>query len=188
MEEEMITFELIRKIQREEKENPSLSKIPENFFELAYQYLEKKKEMIKDLKDELEVRAIQRLLNEIYNIRERKIVNFALLAARSNLIPENLTSEEKEFFEKILAIIKERREKKLEEKEVKEVEISLQEKEEEVKEEVKLVKVRFKQELPEFIGIDEKTYGPFKENDEAKIPYENAKLLEEAQIVEILDQ
>lgn len=39
------------------------------------------------------------------------------------------------------------------------------------------VEVRFLQEIPEFVGIDLKDYGPFKPNDTAEIPLENAILL-----------
>jgi len=40
-----------------------------------------------------------------------------------------------------------------------------------------LMVVRFLQEIPEIVGADMKTYGPFKPEDIASIPKENAKIL-----------
>jgi len=37
--------------------------------------------------------------------------------------------------------------------------------------------VRFVQEVPAIIGVDMKTYGPFKPEDIATLPAENAKIL-----------
>ncbi len=169
MAEETITFEFLRSVQRKEKSEPTLSKIPSNFFEISKEYLERKRKMIKDKKDEYEVRNIKRVLEDIFNTREKKIINFALLAARTDISIENLTEEEKEFFEKIKDLIKKRR---------KNVLISLSENNK--------VRVKFLQDMPKFIGMDEVTYGPFKSGDEADIPIENARVLEEKNIVKII--
>lgn len=175
MAEETITFELIRKIQREEERSPKLSKLPENFYQNVKNYLQQKRkilEKIEERKATIEMKNIERLVEDIFNRRERKIVTQAINSARVSLTVENLTEEEREFFNKVVAIIRERRDEFLKE---------LIERREE-KESVSMVV--FKEAVPEFLGIDMKTYGPFEKGDIAKLPEENAKILVERGLAE----
>lgn len=167
---EAITFELIRKIQREEQRQPKLTKLPENFFQSVSAYLQQKRK-IKDRISSLELKNIERLIEDIFNRRERKILNSAIIAVRTNIPPENLEEDEKEFFEKIVNLLKERRDESLKK-------ILMEEKEELVS------LVVFKEDTPQFLGVDEKTYGPFKKGDIARLPEENMKVLIERGIVE----
>lgn len=165
----MITFEIIRKIQRDEQLTPKLTKLPENFYQNVKIYLDQKRK-ITDRKIVLEVKNIERLVEDIFNRRERKIINSAIIAARTNIPPENLTNEEKDFFEKIVSLIKSRRGDILENLfKTKEETVGL---------------VVFKESVPEFVGSDEKVYGPFQKGDIAKLPEENVKILKERGIVE----
>ncbi|MEM5879414.1 MAG: hypothetical protein QXU74_02900 [Candidatus Aenigmatarchaeota archaeon] len=175
MAEEMITFELIRKIQREEERSPKLSKLPENFYSNVKNYLQQKRKILEKMEDRkasIELKNIERLVEDIFNRRERKIVTQAINSARIGLTIENLTDEERDFFNRVKEIIKERREKVLKE---------LVEKGEE-KETVSMVV--FKEAVPEFVGADLKTYGPFEKGDIAKLPEENVKVLVEKGLVE----
>jgi DNA replication initiation complex subunit (GINS family) len=173
MPEETITFELIRSIQREEQRSPKLTKLPEEFFLNVDGYLQQKRrvaETKEDRKGELESKNIERLIEDIFNRRERKILNQALIAARTNIPPENLTEEEKVFFDDIIITIKARR-------------LSIDKMlGNEKREEVNMVV--FKEDVPEFVASDMKTYGPFKKGDIAKLPDENIKVLMERGIVE----
>ncbi len=172
MVEETITFELIRRIQREEQRVPKLTKLPENFYISLSAYLEQKKSLIKDdRKTALEMKNIERLIEDIFNRRERKILNSAIIAARTNIPSENLNDEEKEFFDKIVNWIKERRDSDLKK-------MLSGEKEELVS------LIVFKEDTPEFVGSDEKSYGPFKKGDIARLPEENMKVLIERGIAE----
>ncbi|MEM5853077.1 MAG: hypothetical protein QXG39_00485 [Candidatus Aenigmatarchaeota archaeon] len=174
MVEETITFELIRKIQREEESSPKLSKLPENFYQNVKNYLQQKRKILEKMDDKkisVEVKNIERLVEDIFNRRERKIVTQAINCARVNLSVENLTKEEEEFFEKVKILIKERREKILRD---------LLEK----TEEKKILLIIFKEPVPEFVGVDMNTYGPFGKGDIAKIPEENARILIEKGLAE----
>jgi DNA replication factor GINS len=170
MPEETISYELIRKVHREEQESSKPTKLPENFFEAVAQYIEQKKKL-EDKKSALEVKNVERLVEDIFNRRERKIINFAIIGARTNIPPENLLEEEKEFYQKLVEIIKKRREEKL--KKIFEG----------GKKEVTTLVV-FKEDVPQFLGADEKLYGPFKKGDIAKLPEENVKILLERNVVE----
>jgi DNA replication initiation complex subunit (GINS family) len=170
MAENSITFETIRKIQIEEKTLSKLAKLPENFYNNVSRYLEQKRRIGEGRKDN-EIKNLERIIEDIFNRRERKIVLSALLSARTNIPPENLTDEEEKFFESIMQIIKSRRENILN-KILKSPEDKL------------MVKVVFKKDVDEFVGSDLKTYGPFKANDVAEIPEENFKIFLDMGIVE----
>lgn len=173
MPEETITFELIRRIQNEEQRLSKLSKLPENFFKSIANYLEQKKQLTlkDDRKVALELKNVERLVEDIFNRRERKILNFAIISARTGIPPENLLEEERDFYNSIANLVKERREIELK--------TLLAGRKEEL---VSLVV--FKEDVPEFIGINEKTYGPFKKGDIARLPEENIKVLIERGIAE----
>lgn len=173
MTEETITFEFIRKIHLSEKNSTTLTKLPENFFLSSINYLNKKKKTISndDRKSTLELRTIERLIEDIFNRRERKILNLAIISARTGLPPENLTEEEKTFYNSLLDLIKSRRETSL--KIFSSTDIPKNKN-----------KVTFKENVPAFVGSDMVTYGPFKKGDIAVIPEDNMKILLEKGIVE----
>ena len=161
---EPITFEFIRKIQREEQKIAKLTKLPEDFYSSLSTYLEQKKSLKEDRKNALEIKNIEILLEDIFNRRERKILNFAIIAARTGIPPENLSEDERTFFDLIVAAVKKRRDERLKN--------ILGEKKEEL-----IRMIVFNEDVSEFVGIDEKTYGPFKKGDTTKLPEENIKLL-----------
>lgn len=166
---ETITFELIRKIQREEQRVHNLTKLPENFFETVNSYLENKRRLEReDRKTALEIKNIERLVEDIFNRRERKIINQAIIFSRAGIKPENLTDEEKVFFERIVDFTKKRRDSFFK--------IAGKEK--------AAPMIVFKEDVPEFIGSDLKNYGPFKKGEIAKLPEENMKIFLEKGLAE----
>jgi len=168
MPEEPITFEFIRKIQREEMSEPKLSKIPNDFYQKAKNYLEQKKKIAEKKEDKLterEIKNVERIMEDIFNRRETKMLNLALITVRTNLPPENLIEDEKEFFESAVNMLRTQRERVL----------SLLFKKTKLKQDIE--KIEFKEDVEEFVGIDLNKYGPFKKGDVADIPKDNAKLL-----------
>jgi len=166
--EEPITFEFIRKVHREEQREPRLSKIPKDFYQKARDYLDQKTKLSLKKKDRLaslEVKNVERLLKDIFNRRETKIVTHAIITARTDIPPPNLIKEEKEFFEIMTNTLKKERDRVLN---------LLFKKTKELKE---FVKIKLKEDIEEFVGIDLKKYGPFKKGQVVKIPKENAELL-----------
>ncbi len=169
---EVITFELIRKIQTEEQNLPKLTKLPENFYNAISAYLEQKKQLA--LKDDkrtvLETKNVKRLVEDIFNRRERKILNASIVSARTNIQPENLTEEEKGFYNSIVDMVKQRRDDKLQELLA------------EDRNESSLI--MFKEDAPEFVGSDLKNYGPFRKGDITRLPQDNMKVLMERGLIE----
>lgn len=174
MSEETITFELIRKIQLEEQKANTLTRLPTNFFNAVSNYLEQKKKIVAsdDRKGSLELKSIERLVEDIFNRRERKILNVSIISARSGLPPENLSEEEKPFYNSMVSLIKIRRSELLNNLLISKPESQ--------------PAVIFKEDIPEFLGIDEKAYGPFKKGDTAILPEENMRILLDRGVVEKL--
>ena len=52
---------------------------------------------------------------------------------------------------------------------------------------VKKVRVKFLVDVPEFVGIDLREYGPFSKGEIAEIPEENANVLIERKVVEVVE-
>ena len=166
-----VTFDYIRRIQIEEQKSSQLTKIPEDFYESVSNYLEKKRENISEKRSNIEIKNVERLVKNIYERRERKILNAALLKVRIGVEPQNLINKEREFFEKIVNVLREMRE-----------EIFKKVFEPKEKEQVSLVV--FKEDFPAFVGTDGLSYGPFKKGDVAKLPEENVKVLLERGVAE----
>ncbi len=116
-----ITLETLYDILRNEKKKEDLQKLESSFFADVINYLREKKSLL-DLncereelfaagekeKVEYELRSIKRILKEIYEKREKKIIDIALNRSKtgSDIInTDALLREEKEFYKSILGTL-----------------------------------------------------------------------------------
>jgi len=167
--EEAITFEYIREAQRAEQKSQQLNKLPDDFFEKVKEYIQQKRENAKRNEDALlEIKNIERIVEDIYNRRESKIVSLAVLSVRTGLIPANMLDHEEELFEQITRALRKSR-----------VFLdSLMEKP--LRKQAEYIRVEFLDDIEEFIGIDLKKFGPYNKGDKALIPKDNADLFVKA--------
>ncbi len=167
--EEAITFEYIREAQRAEQKSQQLNKLPEDFFEKVKEYIRQKRENAKKNEDALlEIKNIERIVEDIYNRRESKIVSLAVLSVRTGLIPANMLVHEEELFEQITRALRKSR-----------IFLdSLMEKP--LRKQAEYIRVEFLDDIEEFIGIDLKKFGPYNKGDKALIPKDNADLFVKA--------
>ena len=121
MEEIKITLETLYDILRNEKQREDLQQLNSTFFIDVVSYLKEKKKLLgsKQEEDDLfaagerekleyELRSIKRILKEVYEKREKKILDIALNKSRtgSDIIDTGaLLREEKEFYDLILDIM-----------------------------------------------------------------------------------
>lgn len=154
----MLTYESIRKILDEEKATGRLTIIPDTFFNDALAYLDKK---AKVAEEEWKLDSARRRLQDIMELRERKIMNSAVNSVKANVSVDNLTAEEKEFFSSLVFIIKKFRQNLQKTMDLKE------------KEEL----VVFLQDVQQFVGTNLKNYGPFRSGDLATVPKPVAELV-----------
>lgn len=167
MTDDILTFETIKQIDREEQNSPKTTKLPDRFFEKLQAYLDAKAKILKEKSDpatSMEFQNTKRILQRILEIRERKLVTQALYSVRTGLPAENLTPEEKDFFDKLLVQLKDFR-------------ISVERAMEPKKAEKPVKIVNFLEDTEAFVGPDAESYGPFKQGDVATIPVPNALIL-----------
>jgi len=163
---------------KRELESAELERLPSDFYSRIADYLRRLKEegrMLdkKTLKAsllEIEVRNVKRMLRELIRARYRKLVKKAFEGQK---VPsEFLTVEEEKICAGLLPLAEAYRTfaKNLLQGHVPKVSVGRER-------EHKRVVLRFLREIPAIIGADMKTYGPFKAENVASLPIENANVL-----------
>ncbi|MBT4446417.1 DNA replication complex GINS family protein [archaeon] len=114
-----ITLETLYDVLRNEKKSEELQQLEKTFFIDVVSYLREKKSLVTSRQDEdelfatsdrkkleYEMRSIKRILKEIYEKREKKLIAIALNKSRtgSDIIDTgSMLPEEKEFFSKVVS-------------------------------------------------------------------------------------
>jgi len=163
---------------KKEKENTEVQPLPKDFFDRLAQYAKKLREEGRML-DEKATRArlllcesknVKKLCGELIQLRYEKVLRKVM--AGETVVKEGLTDDEEKLFREMVTSTESYQNflKGVLSGRSLSVEI-------EVKEKAKKRLLRFLQEIPAIIGADMKTYGPFKPEDVASMPAENARIL-----------
>ena len=196
-----ITYETLFELLRREKNREELQTLDQKFFNNVVAYLKEKKAMI-DKKDqglsEFSTEAglpekeqhenIKKIIKDLYDKREKKIINLAIEKTKTGSVDtEHLLEEEKIMFERLFNVLDNTRKSVLHkvlmmEKPSVEVKcLSSEEKEEEKQEEQKeepgKKKVIFLEQTPKFVGKDLEVYGPYEPDDVAELTEDIANIL-----------
>ncbi|MCB9362746.1 hypothetical protein H6504_04880 [Candidatus Woesearchaeota archaeon] len=217
-----ISYETLFELLRREKYKDDIQKLPETFFDDVLTYISDKKTEIGDANQTIDLLKatehaklrnqlsnVAKILQELYDRREKKILMLAMNKARtdSNIIDTtNLLDIEKQLFHSlvrtmqnyrkgILISVLEGREASVTDAEVKVIVEKQEPKKVENKPEPSpsenaLKKmVRFTHAVPKFVGKELEVYGPFQEEDVANLPGDIAELLiKKGRAVEISSQ
>ncbi|HEY0090707.1 MAG TPA: hypothetical protein VGB37_17790 [Candidatus Lokiarchaeia archaeon] len=189
MDEDEINYRNLRKIQQMEKNSPSLTEIKPDFFNKLSEYLEylnkrfesetssQKRMLLND-----EIQNTKKIAYNIYEQREKKILLAVISKARGG-DPDikNMTDIEKNLFEPILEIIQNSRRKILEKETTQAVPNNINTNKLEEKKKDDNIKnsnpiLRVVQDIPEFVGTDEKKYN-LKNNDIISLPEDMSDML-----------
>ena len=198
MQEVIITYETLFELLQREKERTDLQKLEATFFTDVISYIKDKKKILEAKNDspfaneerkktERQLENIFKILKELYERREKKIIILALDKSRtkSNLIDTvALLKEEKVFFDALTGILDDYRDailySILNEK-MPFMQHKLEKPKEDFKSALELKKttklVRFISHVPKFVGPELEEYGPFEEEDIANLPLEIADVL-----------
>lgn len=196
----IVTYDTLFEILRNEKTKEDLQKLHDTFFYDVTNYLNEKQNIINDNKDQKglfesdekektlhQIGNIKRILTDIYERREKKIINMSVNKSRysSNIIDTSaLLDEEKLFYEMLISLLDSQRNnildkllrgQHLEKQEQTETKEEFKSADELPKESTKLV--RFLTAVPQFMGEDMLEYGPYEEEDVSKLPIEIADVL-----------
>jgi len=199
-QEVVITYETLYELLKRERERTDLQKLEPAFFSDTINYIKDKKKILEAKsedsvfepeerrKTERQLENIYKIVKELYERRERKIISLATDKSRtkSNLIDASgLLKEEKVFFDALTNMLDNYREailfailnekmpfmQSLDEKKPAEIFRSAIE----LKKPTRLV--RFTSHVTKFVGPELEEYGPFEEEDIANLPAEIAEVL-----------
>lgn len=176
-------YEMLKELWRKEVESESLAKLPDDLSQKLREYIGSIKHYLKvsdketlsaEIK-EAAANAVVRLVEDIFELRLRKILRYAL----NNQAPESLYNFEFEFYPSLLKLIQDYRES------VREMATAVAYQDwAQIKSQYELV--CFLKDVEQIIGSDLKVYGPFKAGDLAVLPPENARNLELANVIRII--
>lgn len=195
-----ITFDTLFSILRNEKGREEVQELDPSFYTDVIEYLNEKKDIISKDTDGLnafinnekernlkQLSNIKRILNEIYERREKKIVEMALVKSKTNSVEisaSGLLEPEAKLYEKLVGIFDGFRNgvlynilegKKANVDEI--LKTAADAKKEEQQEERTTKKIKFLHETPKFVGENLEVYGPFEQEQIAELPAEIANLL-----------
>lgn len=186
---DVISYETIRNAHRAEKED-ALQVLPEGFFQSVRSWLLQKSSKA-DTTSLLEVENAKKLIEDLINRRERKIVMSAIRSVRGSSPPAGMTTSEAVFFDSIVAQLSAFRSATTENivGPAAAAESSVAAAIESVSALTKPVEpqgpkpqnghmlVKILSDLPRFVGADMVGYGPLKTGEMITLPTETAKIL-----------
>lgn len=182
-----ITYETLFELLRREKNRSELQELNDSFYKDVLEYLEQKEEHYKKAEgNEKEtlyklLDNIKRLLKDLYQKREKKIIDLALISSRTSTSQDlnSALAEERNMYDHLLRIFKGYKENVLNNivsgknpvlpNFVKDKDESI-EKDEAPAKESKFKIVRFLQPFPKFLDMDLNILGPFDKEEVAKLP------------------
>jgi DNA replication initiation complex subunit (GINS family) len=174
-----IDYDELRRIHRLEKNTSKLVEVDDDFIDSLKVFVgEEKKKYLASLKnfsasDAREFTNLKRVVEEIFIMREKKILNKALISSHTKEIDgEKMDLQERETFKKLLRVLEEHFES---------YESLFGEKE---KRETELVSVKILKDVPTFVGTDMKEYGPFVDGQSVELPAKVARLFVTRKIAE----
>jgi len=187
-----LTYSELTKLQRKEKETNALQDLGEDFIKRVTEYVKRKKELINKEDDNvfsrdvsnkarIELSNAKKILKDLYDYREKKVLNQALLSVRSGVSLKDTTlmlSDERKLYDELLSLLKKYREKY-----EKSIEAGALPKRVEENQEV-IIKIL--ERVPNFVGPDNKIYGPYTKGEVISLNKKLAEILikdKKAQIV-----
>lgn len=180
-----ITFESLYNMVRNEKINEAIQELNPKAYNQIVNYLKTKIQIYKDAKakgesntEQLKTQIVsaRKLIKELYERRERKILQLAINKSRTKVADDSsLLKEEEKLFNEATEILNNYR---------KDILLNLVNsrlpygiEEAPVKKEVEDATIRFIKHVPKFLNTNMEVLGPFNEGDIAKLPKKIAKVI-----------
>jgi DNA replication initiation complex subunit (GINS family) len=184
-EDSVLSFNRLRKVEKQERRNEDLSSLENDFFLSAAQYLEDK-EISGDRREYMNAK---RLFKRIVSQRRQKVVKNARLSLKSDIQASELSLLPRET-ELFLSLKDDFEQHQQEIEEMMEnggtgrvpsvgtpPEQTQEEPEQTEETREGYESVLIKQDVPEFMGTDLESYGPFEQGEKVELPEENAEIL-----------
>ncbi len=180
-----ISYDELRRIYRLEKNTSKLVEVDDDFFDDLKDFVkDQKSAYLKSLKNLSMSKAkdfsnMKRMIEEIFLIREKKLLNKALIASRTGeFVEEKISSEERTVLNDMLHVLQKHKSLlndvfDIDEGALEKNSIDLNK-----------VSVRILKDIPAFVGTDMKEYGPFSAGQSLSLPPKIANLLAARKLVE----
>ncbi len=198
--EVVLTYETLYEMLRKEKSRDELQKLDEPFFRDVLTYLREKQQAYDDNltkndifsqserdKIHIQLTNIKKILKDLYDIRERKIINMSINKSRTHTMivdTANLLQQEQPFFESLHSVMSQYRtgilHRLLEQREPDILPIVLplpEQKEQAPAPENSLKKIKCIEAVDQFFGEELEPYGPFAPEEETSLPEQLANIL-----------
>ena len=195
-DEVVITYETLFELLRRERYRPELQVLPKTFFKDVVKYLSEKQSLLDSQQKKTSIFAsaeiqktrkqlenIQKILKEIYERREHKILQLALFASRTKEGPDfpEMLMEEHHLYTHLHELLARYQEgilhNLLSARPPHILSVTPPEQPKGLKSENQTKLVRLLAALPKFVGSDLEVYGPFEEAEIAALPADVADLL-----------
>ena len=207
-QEVVVNYETLFELLRREKNREELQQLPENFLVEVKKYLNEKKQTtltrsddpfseIEQEKTQRQLANIKKILREIYERREKKIISMALNKSRipnSAIDSSILLPEEKKLYEHLIEVFNRARNEillsylnadyaKEEQKEGAEAKIEVKEENpapaqnQDFQQAYDIKTVKFVIDTIQFVGPNLELYGPYSKDETANLPLEVCNVL-----------
>ena len=187
-----LDYKKLRELSREEKANPTLSRLPENFYASVEEFLNSRFSEMESTRSVLQMREFENataVIREISSIRQQKILFKAIRNGGVHGATGEMTREEHELYDRFCAVVEE--EKGRVDAMLSRFESSPRQpgaapasRSREAAQASTLKKVRFTKDVPAYKGADSQTFGPFKSGEEGDLPAGEAEWLLRGKLAE----
>lgn len=192
MVEVNITYETLFDLLRREKNRAELQTLEKDFYKQVFEYVNAKAASLdtpsattsasEKEKLNIQIRNAKKIIKELYELREKKIVLLAINKVKTGSMlinTQSLLTNEQELYGQTADLLKKYKTKTLhfnpENIEVKKE--PTQSEKPKTQTEKDKYEIEFITNLPKFVGQDGKIYGPFEKNKTQQLPAQIAKLL-----------
>ena len=201
-----ITYETLFDLLRKERSLEELQTLDIRFWQYVIEYLTErdafyaKTSTVEQEKTRIQLNNIKRIIKEIYEHRERKIVNLAVNVVRSDntsfVDTKNMLGEEKTLFDETIAMLRRYKREVLtqvfnktlpvispqsyvvqEEAEIHDRPSDNEDDEDEAPLDPESMAITFTSSIPKFLGKKGEVYGPFEQGENATLPLIIAQIL-----------
>ena len=194
MPEVIITYETLYEILRREKYRTELQKIDETFYQDVVKYLQEKKAILESQskkesifasteveKTQTQLKNVLKILKELYEKRENKIIQFALFCSRSKNAQDTSTMLPEEFalYSQLKDTLDNSRSdilNNLIQNKLPTVS-RIDPKDLKGEEKTDSLEIHVLKDIPEFVGPDLTVYGPYKIGEKQELPIMIAEML-----------
>jgi DNA replication initiation complex subunit (GINS family) len=185
MEKPFLTYETLFEFVMREKGREELQKLDETVYSDILSYLSQKKELSRSTEENehlvQQVRNIKRLIKELYERREKKIINLAIIRSRTGSEAMDLSAllePERMMFLSLVEKLDTTRSSVIGGVLTEQPKpVAFEKPAEAPKIEVSTCIIKFLAEVPRFLGKELEVYGPFNKDEVKELPKDLADLL-----------